>query len=53
LDLPITEAQLQAYYEGELLQNAFPHLTPGQRDYIKLGITDEEYDMFIGKDPEE
>jgi len=53
LDLPITEAQYRAWEEGELLQNAFPNLAPGLREFIKTGVTDEEWDSFIGSDPEE
>jgi hypothetical protein len=54
LDLPITESELFAYQcEGVLLQNAFPHLTAGQREFIKSGITDEEWDEHFGMEPEE
>lgn len=50
IDLPITEAQVLAYEQGELLQNAFPNLTPGQREFFKSGITDEEWDSCFGED---
>jgi hypothetical protein len=43
LDLPVTEAELRAYEEGALLQDAFPHLPPPQREFIKSGITPEEW----------
>jgi hypothetical protein len=53
LDLPVTEAQLERYYEeGLLLQNAFPNLTPGQREFIKTGIPEEEFEEIFGKDQE-
>ncbi len=52
LDLPVTEGQMQAYLEGALLQNAFPNLSPGEREFIKTGVTDEEWDSFM-KEPEE
>ena len=29
--------------EGHI-QNIFPHLTPGQREFIMTGITDDEWD---------
>jgi hypothetical protein len=48
LDLPITEAQYRAWEEGELLQNAFPGLAPGLREFIKTGVTDEEWDSIMG-----
>lgn len=50
IDLPITEAQVLAYEQGELLQNAFPNLTPGQREFYKTGITDEEWESCFGGD---
>lgn len=44
-DLPVTEEQLDRYYKGGLLlQDAFPHLSAGQREFIKTGITDQEWD---------
>lgn len=27
-----------------LIQNAFPHLTPGEREFIKTGLTDDDWD---------
>lgn len=42
LDLPITHAQITAYEEGELVQVAFPNLTPTQREFIRIGL-DPEY----------
>lgn len=53
LDLPVTEEQLRAYSRGELLQNAFPNLTPGQREFIKTGITQSEWVEIFGEDEEE
>ena len=54
LELPVTEEQLEKYYGGELLQNAFPDLSPGQREFIKTGITEQEWDsMFGGNEDDE
>ena len=48
-DLDITEGQLSAYYEkGLLLQDAFPHLNADDREFIKTGITGEEWDQMFG-----
>ncbi|HUW46113.1 MAG TPA: hypothetical protein VMW50_10020 [Dehalococcoidia bacterium] len=47
LDIPVTEEQVQAYQNGELIQRAFPHLSPGEREFIKTGITDEEWDTML------
>jgi hypothetical protein len=46
-DLPITEAQLAAYESGVLVQDAFPHLSPPEREFIKTGITPEEWQAEV------
>jgi hypothetical protein len=53
LDLPVTEEQLIEYQQGALLQNAFPHLSAGDREFIKSGITDAEWQSLFGPDAEE
>lgn len=52
MDLPVTEAQLDLYEGGALLQNAFPNLTPGEREFIKTGITQSEWEAIFGEDEE-
>lgn len=43
------EKRLIAYNEGKLLlQDAFPELSPTAREFIKSGITDEEWDEYMG-----
>lgn len=45
LDLPITEEQMAKYQLGDtLIQDAFPNLTPGQREFILTGIPESEWD---------
>jgi hypothetical protein len=44
LDIPVTMEQLEAWHNGALIQNAMPHLTPGQREFLMTGITVEEWD---------
>jgi len=48
-ELPVTEQQMMAYYDGGLLQVVFPELSPGDREFIKSGITDEEWDTLKGE----
>jgi hypothetical protein len=49
LDMDVTDAQLEKYYhEGALLQDAFPHLSPADREFIKSGVTDEEWKEMFG-----
>jgi len=48
-ELPITEAEIARWQKGELIQNVWPHLTAGQREFIKTGITDEEWDAAFAE----
>ena len=49
MDLDITPAQLESYeLFGVLLQDAFPNLTAEEREFIKTGITLEEWDEYLG-----
>ena len=43
-DIPITEAQLMAWQDGILIQDAMPNLSADDREFIKTGITVEEWD---------
>ena len=50
LDIPnLTEEQLAAYNTGQyLIQDVVPHLTPDEREFIKTGITAQEWDDTFG-----
>ena len=48
-DLNVTQQQLDNYASGVLLQNAFPNLTSSEREFIKSGITDGEWESFGGE----
>lgn len=49
MELDITDEQVKAYYtDGELIQNAFPNLNAGEREFIKTGITPTEWDAMFG-----
>jgi hypothetical protein len=43
MSLPITEEQYTAWEQGTLVQNAMPHLSPDEREFIMTGITPEEW----------
>jgi hypothetical protein len=53
LDLAVTQAQLDLYASGVLLQNAFPHLNSDEREFIKTGITPTEWAALFGGGDEE
>ena len=52
MDLPVTAQQIEAYERGSLLQEAFPNLDADQREFIKTGITKEEWIEIYGPDDE-
>ena len=47
LDLPVTVEQLAEYEAGAFLQDVFRHLPPPEREFIKSGITPEEWQTFV------
>tara|TARA_R110002020_G_scaffold2751_10_gene12950 strand:- start:1227 stop:1415 length:189 start_codon:yes stop_codon:yes gene_type:complete len=54
LDLPVTAEQIDRYLiGGELLQNVFSNLPKDQREFIKTGITQEEWDETFAEDQDE
>ena len=50
LDLPVTEDQIQVWLDGMLIQAAMPNLDADQREFVKTGITPEEWENSMGKD---
>lgn len=49
LDLDITEAQVQAYQDGAMIQVAFPNLSDADREFILTGVTGEEWIEMFGE----
>ena len=54
IELPMSEEAFQeahaAWKDGELIQNAFPNLTPAQREFILTGCTEDEWNKLWGED---
>jgi hypothetical protein len=44
IDIDVTDEQIQAYAAGALIQDAFPNLSAGDREFIKTGITEESWE---------
>jgi len=45
MEIDVTLEQLRSWQvDGVLIQNAMPHLTSDEREFIKTGITPEEWD---------
>jgi hypothetical protein len=50
MDLNVTQEQLNRYELGlGLLQNIFPDLPKEEREFIKTGITPQEWEEIFGK----
>ena len=45
-EMNITQDQLNAWAAGALIQNVFPHLSDADREFIKTGVTGEEWDEY-------
>lgn len=54
MNLPISEEEFNrratAWQNGTLIQDAFPMLDASQREFIKTGITPQEWDNMFGED---
>ena len=46
-EIDVTKEQLDDWRSGTLIQNAMPHLSPDDREFIMTGITPEEWDKGI------
>ena len=50
MNLPITQQELDRWQGGELIQDVFPHLSDDQREFLKTGITAEEWEEAFGEE---
>ena len=48
LDIQVTDAQIEYYAAGALIQDAVPHLSADDREFIKTGITAESWEAAFG-----
>ena len=53
MNLPVTYEQIELWQNGALIQNAMPHLTASEREFLMTGITDSEWDDAFGDEEEE
>jgi hypothetical protein len=47
LNIEVTDAQIEYYAAGGLIQDAFPNLSADDREFIKTGITAESWDAMF------
>lgn len=46
-EIPVSRAQIDSWKAGELIQDAMPHLTPDQREFIKTGIMPDVWESIF------
>jgi hypothetical protein len=48
MELPVTQAQLDRWQGGELIQTVFPFLSVSEREFLMTGVTAAEWDHEFG-----
>ena len=48
-ELDINDIQYDNWMSGQLIQDAMPHLSADDREFIKSGITPEEWEQIFGQ----
>ena len=51
--LDITEEQVESWKMGALIQDAMPHLSVSDREFVVNGITDAEWCQVFGEEDED
>lgn len=51
MDIDVTEEQLRLWEEGMLVQEAMPHLSPDEREFLMTGITPQVWRELFGDGP--
>ena len=47
-EINVTPEQIEAWQGGQLIQNAMPGISADDREFIKTGITPEEWENAFG-----
>lgn len=51
LEINCTEEEIAAWANSsQLIQDAFPHLSPGEREFLLSGITPDEWEKLFEED---
>jgi hypothetical protein len=48
-EINVTQEQLDNWNSGTLIQRAMPHLSADDREFLKTGITPEEWEEAFGE----
>lgn len=46
MDIDVTPEQIKSWQSGTLIQNAMPHLSADEREFIMTGITPAEWNKM-------
>lgn len=49
MDIPVTQAQLNTWRSGTLIQHAMPNLSADEREFILTGITSDVWDEMFSE----
>lgn len=49
-EIAVTEQQLLAWHNGQLIQDAMPNLTEDEREFILSGILPEQWEQLFSKE---
>jgi len=52
LSILVTQEQINKWQRGMHIQDAMPNLTPDEREFIKTGITPQEWNAAFGDNDE-
>lgn len=52
-DLPVADEQIARWKAGAFVQDAFPHLSAYDREFIKTGIMPDTWDSVFALEEEE
>jgi hypothetical protein len=50
LDIPVTQAQIDAWHGGALIQDAMPDLTADDREFLMTGMLPDIFDAYFGEE---
>lgn len=52
-EIDVTDEQLRRWQAGEVAQNAMPHLSDSDREFVMTGITDDEWATLVPDEDDE
>ena len=50
MDIPVTQSQIDDWNQGALIQDAMPNVSADDREFLKTGVTPEEWTNTFGSE---